>query len=74
MAILEILQYPDPRLYTPADRVEKIDAATRKLVDDLAQTMYSAQGVGLNPIINQAWREALIGGAANRRLVEERAS
>ena len=47
MAILEILQYPDPRLYTSAERVEKIDAATRKLVDDLAQTMYSAQGVGL---------------------------
>jgi peptide deformylase len=47
MAILEILQYPDPRLYTPAERVEKIDAATRKLVDDLAQTMYAAQGVGL---------------------------
>jgi peptide deformylase len=47
MAILEILQYPDPRLYTPAARVEKIDAATRKLVDDLAETMYSAQGVGL---------------------------
>ena len=26
MAILEILQYPDPRLYTPAERVENIDA------------------------------------------------
>ena len=47
MAILEILQYPDPRLYTSAARIEKIDAATRKLVDDLAQTMYAAQGVGL---------------------------
>ena len=47
MAILEILQYPDPRLYIPAQRVEKIDAATRKLVDDMAETMYSAPGVGL---------------------------
>lgn len=47
MAILEILQYPDPRLNTPAERVEKIDAATRKLVDDLAETMYAAPGVGL---------------------------
>ncbi len=47
MAILEILQYPDPRLNTPARRVEKIDAATRKLVDDLAETMYAAPGVGL---------------------------
>jgi peptide deformylase len=47
MAILDILQYPDLRLNTPAQRVEKIDAATRKLIDDLAQTMYAAPGVGL---------------------------
>jgi peptide deformylase len=47
MAILEILQYPDPRLNTPAKRVEKIDAATRKLIEDMAETMYAANGVGL---------------------------
>src|SRR4030095_3388277 len=47
MAILDIVQYPDPRLTLPAERVEKIDAATRKLVDDMAETMYSAPGVGL---------------------------
>jgi peptide deformylase len=47
MAILEILQYPDSRLNTPAQRVEKIDAATRKLIDDMAETMYAAPGVGL---------------------------
>lgn len=47
MAILEILQYPDSRLNVPAQRVEKIDAATRKLVDDMTQTMYAAPGVGL---------------------------
>jgi len=47
MAILEILQYPDSRLTVPARRVEKIDAATRKLVDDMAETMYAAPGVGL---------------------------
>lgn len=47
MAILEILQYPDPRLYNEAERVETIDAATRKLVDDMAETMYAAPGVGL---------------------------
>lgn len=47
MAILEILQYPDARLNTPALRVEKIDAAMRKLIDDMAETMYSAPGVGL---------------------------
>ena len=47
MAILEILQYPDSRLTVPAERVEKLDAATRKLVDDMAETMYAAPGVGL---------------------------
>jgi peptide deformylase len=47
MAILEILQYPDPRLAVPAQRVEKIDAATRKLIDDMTETMYAAPGVGL---------------------------
>ncbi len=47
MAILEILQYPDPRLNLPAQRVDKIDAATRKLVDDMVETMYAAPGVGL---------------------------
>ncbi len=47
MAILEILQYPDPRLHLPAARVEKIDSATRKLVSDMAETMYASEGVGL---------------------------
>src|ERR1044072_7628840 len=47
MAILEILQYPDSRLNTPAERVEKLDAATRRLIDDMVETMYAAPGVGL---------------------------
>ena len=47
MPILEILQYPDARLNTPAQRVEKIDAGTRKLIDDMTETMYAAPGVGL---------------------------
>jgi peptide deformylase len=47
MAILEILQYPDPRLHLPAARVEKIDTTARKLVSDMVETMYGADGVGL---------------------------
>jgi peptide deformylase len=47
MAILDVLQYPDPRLHEPALRVEKIDAGTRKLIDDMAETMYAAPGIGL---------------------------
>ncbi len=47
MAILEILQYPDPRLNLPAQRVEKIDDETRRLIASMAETMYAAPGIGL---------------------------
>lgn len=47
MAILDILRYPDPRLYTIAQPVEKVDDSIRRLVRDMAETMYAAPGVGL---------------------------
>lgn len=47
MAILPILQYPDERLHTVANRVEKFDNAVQKLIRDMAETMYAAPGVGL---------------------------
>jgi len=47
MAILKILQYPDERLHKVARPVEKVDEPIRKLVRDMAETMYSAPGVGL---------------------------
>ena len=47
MAILNILQYPDPRLRTPAKPVAKVDARIRRLVDDMLETMYDAPGIGL---------------------------
>jgi peptide deformylase len=47
MAILKILQYPDERLHKVAKPVEHVDESTRKLVRDMAETMYSAPGVGL---------------------------
>ena len=47
MAILSILQYPDERLYKVAKTVEVIDQTTRKLARDMADTMYSAPGIGL---------------------------
>lgn len=47
MAILNILKYPDPRLHTVAKAVEKVDDKVRKLIDDMAQTMYDAPGIGL---------------------------
>ncbi|TXI20479.1 MAG: peptide deformylase [Nitrosomonas sp.] len=47
MAILKILQYPDDRLHTVAAPVERITDRVRKLVEDMAETMYAAPGIGL---------------------------
>lgn len=47
MAILKILQYPDARLHKIAHKVTQVDETTRKLVRDMAETMYAAPGVGL---------------------------
>jgi peptide deformylase len=47
MAKLEILRYPDKRLHTIAKPVVQVDARIRRLVDDMLQTMYAAEGVGL---------------------------
>lgn len=47
MALLEILKYPDPRLRIKAQPVTKFDAELKRMVDDMYETMYDAQGVGL---------------------------
>ena len=47
MALLPILRYPDPRLHTRAAPVLKVDDSIRKLVADMAETMYEAPGIGL---------------------------
>ncbi|MGB2832541.1 MAG: peptide deformylase [Methylotenera sp.] len=47
MAILNILNYPDPRLHTVAKPVKEVDANIRRLIDDMATTMYDAPGIGL---------------------------
>jgi peptide deformylase len=47
MAILNILNYPDPRLHTIAKPIEVVDNSIRKLIDDMAETMYVAPGIGL---------------------------
>jgi len=47
MARLTILRYPDPRLYKSAAPVTEVNDDIRSLVRDLAETMYSAPGVGL---------------------------
>lgn len=47
MAILPILTYPDPILKTVAQPVEDVTDEIRTLIDDMAETMYAAPGVGL---------------------------
>ena len=47
MALLPILHYPDPRLHTVAKPVTEVNSKIKKLVDDMAQTMYDAPGIGL---------------------------
>ena len=47
MALLNVLHFPDPRLRTCAEPVDRVDDGLRKLVDDMFETMYSAPGIGL---------------------------
>jgi len=47
MALLTILRYPDPRLHTVAKPVAEVDERLRRLIDDMLETMYEAEGVGL---------------------------
>ncbi len=47
MAIREILTYPDERLRTIAKPVENVNAEIRELVEDMLETMYDANGIGL---------------------------
>ena len=47
MALLNVLCYPDPRLHKVAKPVAQVDARIKKIVADMADTMYEAPGVGL---------------------------
>lgn len=50
MAILPIIEAPDPRLRTISTPVEEIDDELRQLIDDMFETMYAAPGIGLAAI------------------------
>jgi peptide deformylase len=47
MSQLTILRYPDPRLHTVAKPVAAVDARLKSLVQDMLETMYEAEGIGL---------------------------
>ena len=50
MAILDIVTYPDSFLKKPTDPVENIDGTIQQIIDNMAETMYHAPGVGLAAI------------------------
>ncbi len=50
MALLEVLQFPDPRLQNKATSVPQVDHKVRKLAADMLETMYEAPGIGLAAI------------------------
>ena len=47
MSLLNILEFPDPRLRTKAQPVTTFDSALKKLAEDMLETMYDAPGIGL---------------------------
>jgi peptide deformylase len=47
MALLPILRYPDERLHTVAEPVDSVNDEIRRLIEDMADTMYAAPGVGM---------------------------
>jgi len=47
MAVMPIIVAPDPRLKIKAKSIDKVDDAVRTLMDDMLDTMYSANGIGL---------------------------
>ncbi|MBI5501495.1 MAG: peptide deformylase [Deltaproteobacteria bacterium] len=61
MAIRQVLTYPDKRLRVRARPVEKVDDRIRRLIDDLAETMYAEPGIGLAaPQVGEALRVFVI--------------
>jgi peptide deformylase len=67
MAILNILKYPDSRLHTIAKPVDQVDDRVRKLVDDMAETMYDAPGIGLAATQVDVHRQIIVIDASEER-------
>ena len=67
MAILRILEFPDPKLRTKAVPVDKVDEALRRLIDDMFDTMYEAPGIGLAATQVDVHRRLLGADVSNER-------
>jgi peptide deformylase len=71
MAIRTILHYPDPRLRRVAKPVETVNDDVRRLVDDMAETMYAAPGIGLAAVqIDVALRVVVIDVSETRNRLQ----
>ena len=65
MAVRTILHYPDPRLREPGKKVHGLTDELRQLIDDMAETMYAAPGVGLAATqIGEPWQIFVVDCAA----------
>jgi peptide deformylase len=67
MALLNILRYPDPRLYTKARPVTEVDQSVRSLVSDMTDTMYAAPGLGLAATQVDVHRQVIVIDASETR-------
>jgi peptide deformylase len=65
MAVRTILHYPDPRLRVPGKKVPAMTDELRRLIDDMAETMYAAPGVGLAATqLGEPWQIFVVDCAA----------
>jgi peptide deformylase len=67
MALLPILEYPDPRLRERALPVSTFDEALGRLVDDMLETMYAAPGIGLSATQVNVRRRLLVIDVSEKR-------
>lgn len=72
MSIRQILHYPDPRLRRVAAPIMRVDDEVRRLLDDMAETMYQAPGIGLAAVqVDVALRAVVIDTSPERNALHE---
>jgi len=67
MAVLNILRYPDARLHKVAAPITVFDEALKKLVADMAETMYAAPGIGLAATQVDVHKQVIVVDVSERR-------